>query len=120
MNYAVIKFNNNFIPKVWSITYIGDIDEILSMPSVEWAHVMGVTGIVVNNGDSIRARYPALKSLSPDVIILPAAANFPDVVEAVRDGKSIRAMKLYREYASCGLKEAKDAVDALVASMNNP
>jgi ribosomal protein L7/L12 len=41
-------------------------------------------------------------------------ANMPrDVVEALRRGEKIKAIKLYRQSARVGLKEAKDAVEEL-------
>lgn len=43
-----------------------------------------------------------------------ADANVPsDVMELVRMGQVIEAIKLYRERTGCGLKEAKDYVDSL-------
>ena len=39
-------------------------------------------------------------------------ANVPsDIVQAVRDGKKIEAIKLYRQSAGCGLKEAKNFIE---------
>ena len=37
-----------------------------------------------------------------------------EVVALVRDGKKIQAIKVYREITGAGLKEAKDAVEAIV------
>ena len=37
--------------------------------------------------------------------------GMPDVVELVRRGKLIQAIKIYRERTGVGLKEAKDAVE---------
>ncbi len=37
-----------------------------------------------------------------------------DVIDAVRRGNKIDAIKLLREHAGIGLKEAKDAVDAFL------
>lgn len=36
----------------------------------------------------------------------------PEIAEAIRSGRKIEAIKLYREAHGVGLKEAKDAVDA--------
>ena len=42
------------------------------------------------------------------------SANMPrDVVEALRRGEKIKAIKLYRQSTGVGLKEAKDAVEEL-------
>ena len=43
----------------------------------------------------------------------PLAAPTADVESLVRGGQMIEAIKLYRAQTGCGLKEAKDAVDAL-------
>ncbi|MDO9015846.1 MAG: ribosomal protein L7/L12 [Deltaproteobacteria bacterium] len=37
----------------------------------------------------------------------------PELVRLIRAGQKIEAIKVYRESTRCGLKEAKDAVDAL-------
>lgn len=37
----------------------------------------------------------------------------PAVVAALRAGNKIEAIRLHREATNCGLREAKDAVDAL-------
>ena len=43
----------------------------------------------------------------------PLAAPDVDVEALMRAGKMIEAIKLHRQQTGCGLKEAKDAVDAL-------
>jgi len=43
------------------------------------------------------------------------AERMKEVVELVRDGRKIDAIKLFRELTGVGLKEAKDAVDAIQA-----
>jgi ribosomal protein L7/L12 len=35
----------------------------------------------------------------------------PDVTAAIREGKKIKAIKIYRQTTGCGLKEAKDYVE---------
>ena len=42
-----------------------------------------------------------------------AAGVPPRVIELVRAGKTIDAIKEYREATGVGLKEAKDAIDAI-------
>jgi ribosomal protein L7/L12 len=39
-----------------------------------------------------------------------------DVVQLIRAGQKIAAIKLYRERTGVGLKEAKDAIDALAGA----
>jgi ribosomal protein L7/L12 len=41
----------------------------------------------------------------------------PEIAEAIRSGRKIEAIKLYREAHGVGLKEAKDAVDAYEAAV---
>lgn len=41
------------------------------------------------------------------------AADMPDVVQALRNNRKIEAVKIYRERTGLGLKDSKDAVDAL-------
>ncbi len=41
----------------------------------------------------------------------------PEIAAAIRAGRKIEAIKLYREAHGVGLKEAKDAVDAADAAM---
>jgi ribosomal protein L7/L12 len=51
---------------------------------------------------------------------LPAsvgAAEDPRLVAAIEEGHEIQAIKLYRELTGVGLKEAKDAVDAISAGL---
>ena len=49
-----------------------------------------------------------------DAAGMPSAdGGYPDVVEAIRNDQLIVAIKLYREHTGVGLKEAKDAVEAL-------
>lgn len=39
----------------------------------------------------------------------------PQIMEEIRAGRKIQAIKLYRDWTECGLKEAKDAIDAVDA-----
>ena len=45
----------------------------------------------------------------------PTASTDFDLLPLLREGRKIEAIKLYRERTGVGLKEAKDAVDALEA-----
>jgi len=48
------------------------------------------------------------------VMAAPGAMGMPaDVVELARRGDKIEAIKRYREITGVGLREAKDAIDAL-------
>jgi ribosomal protein L7/L12 len=37
--------------------------------------------------------------------------TMPDVMQAVHAGRTIQAIKIYRQYTGVGLKQAKDAID---------
>lgn len=75
---------------------------------------------------ALEATIAALTSGSGSAYAAPGAAAYaqptPDaqawlaeVQALVRDGKKIQAIKVYRERTGVGLKEAKDAVEALPA-----
>lgn len=69
------------------------------------------------NGVGLAEAKAAVETLAaggtPDVSASPAENN--DVLELMRGGKKIQAIKVYRERYHVGLKEAKDAVEALAA-----
>lgn len=52
-----------------------------------------------------------------DAAGMPSDGAYPDVVEAIRGGQLIVAIKAYREHTGVGLREAKDAVEALQRSL---
>jgi ribosomal protein L7/L12 len=61
---------------------------------------------------------PSYQVLSADMdlgSLIGQAVGFKEVVELARSGKKIEAIKRYRQLTGLGLKESKDAVDALVA-----
>ena len=49
--------------------------------------------------------------------MLAQNGTYPDVMEALNQGQLIAAIKLYREHTKVGLKEAKDAVEALARGL---
>jgi ribosomal protein L7/L12 len=49
-----------------------------------------------------------------------ARSDDGEILELLRDGQKIRAIKLYRDRTGAGLKEAKDAVEALARSNGIP
>lgn len=53
---------------------------------------------------------------APAVTSAPVGAN-PEVLRLLREGKKIEAIKAYHEATKCGLKQAKDAVDAIEAKL---
>lgn len=57
-------------------------------------------------------RLPA-QFASPAAPPAPAAAGMESVVALIRSGNKIAAIRDYREMTGCGLKEAKDAVEAI-------
>ncbi|RCS41183.1 hypothetical protein DTL42_21670 [Bremerella cremea] len=44
-------------------------------------------------------------------------SSLEDIKKLLRDGQKIQAIKLLRQESGCGLKEAKDQVDAIQAKM---
>ena len=53
-----------------------------------------------------------------DAAGMPSAdGSYPDVVEAIRAGNIIEGIKRYRAHTNVGLKEAKDAVEALARGL---
>ena len=72
--------------------------------------------------NALAGRIAALSRLEAKVDLLlknanikydPAASVSDDVIEALRRGAKIEAIKRYREQTGAGLKEAKDFVEAL-------
>ena len=59
------------------------------------------------------------QGVAPGVAAGPVGAN-PEVVRLLRAGQKIEAIRVYKEATKCGLKEAKDAVDAIEAKLPGP
>ena len=55
----------------------------------------------------------ASPGLAPPPAEPPRVGEHPEVESLIREGRMIEAIKLYRQRKNSGLKEAKDAVDAL-------
>lgn len=55
-----------------------------------------------------------IADVAPDPWSVPP---WPDVVRLISAGKKIEAIKVYREHAGVGLKEAKDVVDEVASRM---
>jgi ribosomal protein L7/L12/sugar lactone lactonase YvrE len=59
---------------------------------------------------------PQILSMEMDLgSLIGQATRFRDVIDLARSGKKIEAIKLYRQLTGLGLKESKDAVEALTA-----
>jgi ribosomal protein L7/L12 len=56
---------------------------------------------------------PTAPGSSPNVDPMWQNSGLAEVRDLVRRGKKIEAIKRYRELTHCGLKEAKDAIDAM-------
>jgi ribosomal protein L7/L12 len=65
------------------------------------------------DGDRIARLERKLDVILKQLGIDPAADVNPRVLELVRSGQKIEAIKLYRSETGVGLKEAKDYVDSL-------
>lgn len=73
---------------------------------------------VRRQGELIDILYRRLGVGQLDAAGMPSAdGSYPDVVDALNQGKLIEAIKLYREHTHVGLKEAKDAVEALARGL---
>jgi ribosomal protein L7/L12 len=72
---------------------------------------------VRRQGELIDVLYRRLGIGQLDAAGMPSDGAYPDVVEAIRAGKLIVAIKLYREHTDVGLKEAKDAVEAIARGL---
>lgn len=72
---------------------------------------------VRRQGDLIDALYRRLGIGQLDAAGIPSAEADPAVVDAINSGNLIVAIKAYRERTGVGLKEAKDAVEAIARSM---
>jgi hypothetical protein len=58
------------------------------------------------------------KFLNPNIMTNPIPPSaMASIQDALRRGQKIEAIKLYREHSGLGLKEAKDAVEALEKEM---
>jgi ribosomal protein L7/L12 len=55
----------------------------------------------------------------PPARVLGPTTKFFAVEEAIRRNNLIEAIRIYRNQTNCGLKEAKDAVDAMAARMRS-
>jgi ribosomal protein L7/L12 len=62
--------------------------------------------------ESVEAIQAGIPVPRPEVIA-PAVDHMPAIEEAVRAGRKLEAIKLYREMTGLGLKESKDAVEEL-------
>ena len=61
----------------------------------------------------------ALAKHSPDALVAacnPAQGFASKVLEAIKHGNRVGAIKLIREQFQCGLKEGKDLMDAAIAN----
>ena len=72
---------------------------------------------VKRQGELIDALYRQLGIGQLDAAGVPTDGSYPEVVDAIRGGNLIQAIKHYRERTGVGLKEAKDAVEALARTL---
>lgn len=68
---------------------------------------------VRRQGELIDVLYRRLGVGQLDAAGIPSDGSYPDVIDALKAGSVIGAIKLYRAHTNVGLKEAKDAVEAL-------
>lgn len=72
---------------------------------------------VRRQGELIDALYRQLGFGQLDAAGIPTAENDPLMIDAINSGNLIVAIKIYRERTGVGLKEAKDAVEAIARRM---
>jgi len=73
---------------------------------------------VRRQGELINTLYKRLGVGQLDAAGMPSVDGlYPDVVDALNSGQLITAIKLYRAHTNVGLKEAKDAVEALARGL---
>ena len=73
---------------------------------------------VRRQGELIDVLYKRFGIGQLDAAGMPSAdGGYPDVVEAIRAGNLIEAIKRYRAHTNVGLKEAKDAVETLARGL---
>ena len=78
-----------------------------------WGVLGAVVGFVLGRASKSDADSRTSLGTAPKSPPPPAADSYPDVVAALRAGNKIEAIKHYRAATGVGLKEAKDAVEAL-------
>lgn len=109
MTYLVIKFKGVSVPETVSVDSTFNADKLLGYNTeVEWWQSLDNGGYAVSRYASV----PTVKVPPVPSFVLPRAENFPGVMEHVRNARKIQAIKVYREIMVCGLKEAKDQIDA--------
>lgn len=81
--------------------------------------LISMIGVRLND---VQGRMAALTRMDAKLDLLLKQANIkydpyrniaPEIVEAVRSGRKIMAIKLYRQSSGAGLKESKDFVEGL-------
>lgn len=97
------------------------IDDI---PQSVWLLIAALLGWLVGSGS--RRKYDAeLRRIERKLDLLmkkngidynPAADIPAHIIQKALNGEKIEAIKLYREHARVGLKEAKEAIDEIIAS----
>lgn len=74
---------------------------------------------VARQGELIDVLYKRLGIGQLDAAGMPTDGPYPDVVDEIRAGNLIVAIKNYRAHTGVGLKEAKDAVEALARTLGH-
>lgn len=63
-----------------------------------------------------RAAHQTVPAAYDPAHIDPDIAYDPEIQHEIAEGRKIHAIKLYRDVTGCGLKEAKDAIEFLIAN----
>lgn len=72
-----------------------------------------IIGWLLRGGQRARLVDTTPKPIPPNKIAPAAAAQDAQVLQLLRSGRKIDAIKHYRELTGCDLKDAKDAIDQL-------
>lgn len=107
--FLVVKFKDETLPTVVQ-SELGRFEMAQKMfatnANVEWVHEMDDMGY---SGYSMPMRPDVPDPVAP---VFPDAEKFTTCRDYILDGRKIQAIKEYRNNMKCGLREAKDAIEA--------
>lgn len=90
-----------------------------ALPHLSAYDVIDAAASVVNDHPALTGEVPVRPTYSHNVLVA-VASGLSEVGSSLHEGKKINAIKVLRDYTACGLKEAKDAVEALADPWSKP
>lgn len=99
---------------VWAIVAFFVVDTVVVAGVIFWA--LSRNKGQQNTPNSFND-FSAQSSASPFSSSTSSATGDSDILDALRRGQKIEAIKIYRERTKCDLKTAKDAVEAMARQM---